>query len=86
MAEVFLAPDGDFATWEYNIMGVVELGYDARWVEDHWEWNEVHHILDGRCPKCASSEPCQQQIQLFPLRGHVLVVHDVDDVIPVGEA
>jgi hypothetical protein len=86
MAEVFESPDGRFAVWDYDIEGSVKLGDGARWIEDHWEWNEIQHVLDARCPKCASSEPCQQQIQLFPLRGHIVIVHDEADVLPVGEA
>ena len=86
MAEVYLAPDGDFATMHYDVTGTIELGDGAIWAGDHWEWNEVQHLLDARCPKCSSPEPCQQQVQLFPLRGHVLVVHDVDDIVPFAEA
>lgn len=85
MAEIFQTGD-EFSCLEYDVEGSIRLGDGAHWKDEHWVWFEEGHLLDARCPVCTSDRKCRQQLMLYPLRGHLVVVHDTEDVASEGDA
>jgi hypothetical protein len=87
MSEVLRAPKEGFVCLEYDIRGTMGPKDGAVWRNDvKWVWFEDNHVTDPRCPTCMSAEPCHQQVELYPLRGHILVIHESEDDVPEAQA
>lgn len=79
MAEIH-QDDGDmWVTRSYDVQGNITVPPSATWTGESITWQEQQHLLDFRCPVCRSASPCLQQVTIYPVLGHVLVVHDMEE-------
>lgn len=74
----------DGAQWvteEYDVRGSVDVPSRAAWDAElrAFAWTEPHHVIDGRCPACASGDVCSQRVEVFPDASHILVIHEESD-------
>jgi len=75
----------DGAQWvteEYDVTGSIDVPALAAWDSEQraYVWHQPHHVIDDRCPACASCGVCAQRVEVFPDASHVLVVHEAPDV------
>lgn len=74
LTQVFETSDKGYDVCDNEIEGDVSIPFTASFTWQDIVWLEENHIVDKRCKRCSSHEPCLQHITVDG--DGITVVHD----------